>query len=339
MDASLVASSGPDTPPERPPSDLSPQAAIGLIERRLDMLVPADPDAPAPLCAAMRDALLAPGKRLRPLLAMASARQLGADPQAALDAGCALEMAHTASLALDDLPCMDDATMRRGRPALHVAHGQDVAILAAIALLSRAFSVVATQKSIDAATRASLAATLADAIGVDGLAGGQLEDLRGAAARHDADDARRCNVRKTGALFVAAVDVGAAVARAGVAPRERLREYAMHLGCAFQIRDDLLDVTATVAETGKDTGRDAPRRTIVGLLGAERAAREMRAHLRAAERAADSVSGAGDGARPLRDFLQAAFGAPRTGVQRTAMPGVGGPGAEPPKAADASVAS
>jgi geranylgeranyl diphosphate synthase type II len=283
---------------------------IDAVERRLDALLPTAGAGPAPLPAAMRDAVLAPGKRLRPLLAMAATLELGADPADAIDAGCALEMVHAASLALDDLPCMDDARLRRGRPALHVAHGEDLAILASVALLSRAFGVLAALPGLDASVRASLGATLADCVGHDGLAGGQVEDLRGAARRRDARDARRCNLRKTGAAFAAAVDIGAAIARTPARGRGRLRAFALHLGCAFQIRDDLIDVTATAAQAGKDTGRDAARRTVVGVLGADSARRELRAHLLAARRAAVGARGgpaAADG--PLAQFLQAAFDA------------------------------
>ncbi|HYF58739.1 MAG TPA: polyprenyl synthetase family protein [Burkholderiaceae bacterium] len=304
--------SGPSTGPLPHPAPVSSESRAAslraAIERRLDELVPDDPGPQGVLRQAMRWSLLAPGKRLRPLLAMAAARELGADPADALDAGCALEMLHAASLVLDDLPCMDDAQLRRGRPTLHVAYGEDVAILASIALLSRAFQVVATQRSLPASVRGAVSAALAEAIGADGLAAGQIEDLRGAPARASAADAQRCNLRKTGALFLAAVEVGGAVARAPAARRERLGEFALHLGCAFQIRDDLLDATARPEQVGKDTGRDGERRTIVGLLGVERAAREMRAHLAAAHRAA---AGPGRGApadSPLAAFLHAAFG-------------------------------
>jgi geranylgeranyl diphosphate synthase type II len=304
-----AASSAPCTAPAVPSRPDAHAAWLALVERRLHALVPDDAAGPAPLPAAMRDAVLAPGKRLRPLLAMAATLELGADPAAALDAGCALEMVHAASLALDDLPCMDDARLRRGRPALHRAYGEDVAILAAIALLSRAFVVLSTQPRVDAGVRAQLVASVAGSFGIDGLAGGQLEDLRGAEARRGAREARRCNVRKTGAAFSAAVDVAVSIAGAPARQRARLRSFALHLGCAFQLRDDLLDATCTPAQAGKDTGRDAGKRTVVGLLGTERAAREMRAHLAAARRSASPPRDRAqrDGG-PLASFLQAAFG-------------------------------
>lgn len=279
------------------------------IERRLDALVPAGSDDRAAVVAAMRDALLAPGKRLRPLLLLAAATELGADAHDALDAACALEMVHAASLVLDDLPCMDDARLRRGRPTVHVAHGQDVAILASVGLLARAFAVVASQPC-DAAARASGAAALAAAVGTDGLVGGQLIDLRGAAQRHTALDAQRCNARKTSSLFVAAVDLAAAIAAAPRARSQRIRAFAWHLGCAFQLRDDVHDVTGDSAALGKDTGRDGARRTLVGLAGVGFARRRMERHLGAARRA---LGAQGEFARgdPLLQLLEAAFGADR----------------------------
>jgi geranylgeranyl diphosphate synthase type II len=288
----------------------SAASLVGAIDRRLDELVPdgdGDADAPASLRDAMRHVLLAPGKRLRPLLALASTAELGADPAVALDAACALEMIHAASLALDDLPCMDDARLRRGRPTLHVAYGEDVAILASIALLSRAFSVVAGQRTLAPRVRAGLAATLAECVGSEGLAGGQFDDLRGAAQR-TGDSAQRCNLRKTGALFAAAIEVGTQIAQAPAARRARLREFALHLGCAFQIRDDVLDATRTSAEVGKDTGRDAGKCTVVALLGVEQAHRELRAHLNAAHRAATGDTRGGPRSS-LVEFLRVAFGA------------------------------
>ena len=282
-------------------------AARAAIERRLAELVPAAAGPQGLLADAMRHALLAPGKRLRPLLALAAVRELGGDPADALDAACALEMLHAASLALDDLPCMDDARLRRGRPTVHVAFGEDVAILASVALIARAFAVVAAQRGLPASVRGAIGAALAESIGTDGLTAGQVEDLRGAAERTSTDDAQRCNLRKTGALFAAAVEVGAAIARAPASRRERLADYALHLGCAFQIRDDLLDATARPDEVGKDTGRDGARRTIVGLVGLERARREMAAHLAAAHRAvAGPASAPAD--TPMAAFLAAAFG-------------------------------
>jgi hypothetical protein len=199
-------------------------AARVAVDRRLDELLPPVDGPQGLLVSAMRYALLAPGKRLRPLLTLAAARELGGEPADALDAGCALEMLHAASLVLDDLPCMDDAGLRRGRATTHVAFGEDVAILASIGLLGRAFAVVAAQRALPATVRGAVSAALAESIGADGLAAGQVEDLRGAAARASAADAQRCNLRKTGALFVAAVEIGAAVARAPAArPRARRR--------------------------------------------------------------------------------------------------------------------
>ena len=179
------------------------------IEARLRALAPAE-SRTGSLDAAIRYALLAPGKRLRPLLTLLAAWELGARDLKALDAACALEMVHAASLVLDDLPCMDDASERRGRPATHVAYGQDVAILCAVALLGRAFLTVASMDGIDPARRAQLSVILSEAVGANGLAAGQLEDLRGNVRARPLDHV-------VGVAIVRAVTTGATLATGAVA--------------------------------------------------------------------------------------------------------------------------
>ena len=147
------------------------------VDRRLSELVPAVDGGAGRLSDAARYALLAPGKRLRPLLTMAAAAQFGAPPHAALDAGCAFEMVHAASLLLDDLPSMDDAALRRGRATAHRVHGEDLAVLAAVALLARAFGVLGAAEAIAPEGRLRLVARLSEAVGFDGLSAGQTRDL------------------------------------------------------------------------------------------------------------------------------------------------------------------
>ena len=253
-----------------------PADEVGLlrstVETRLEEL--ASSGRTTALGPVLRYVLLAPGKRLRPILTVLASWELGVPGYAALDAGCALEMVHAASLVLDDLPCMDDASRRRGRASAHVAFGEDAAILSAIALLGRAFATVSSG-SLDPALRARLAAILAEAVGPDGLCGGQFEDLRGPERARVADGVADANHLKTGVLFVAAIDMAAAIAGAQHANHERLRRFATHLGQAFQLLDDLddgLPAGPTVAEDDRKT-------TLVTLLGRDDARRRLKRHL------------------------------------------------------------
>ncbi len=232
------------------------------------------PDAPARLMAASQDAMTS-GKRMRPFLLHLVA---GDARDAVLDAGCAVEMVHSASLILDDLPCMDDAALRRGRPATHVAFGQATAILGSVGLLNQAFALVGGLPATDA-QRIELVGALSRAVGWGGLVAGQELDVNG----FDPADrpANRCdsairridqvNRMKTGVLLVASVEMGAILAGLSTARRAALRRFAEDLGQAFQIADDLLDVTKTPEEAGKDTGKDEGKTNFVAELGAARA--------------------------------------------------------------------
>lgn len=219
------------------------------IEARLAQLLP---PAGTPLADAMRHAALGPGQRLRPLLLLLGTRELGAEaeawPPGALDAGCALELVHAASLALDDLPAMDDSATRRGRPATHVRHGEDLAILAAVTLLARAFGVLAALPGCGAALRLRLSERLAEA--VQALALGQVQDLRG-----DFDRSLRgraavadCGQAKTGGLFELAIEMAALLSGCPADdPRARaLVRCAEQLGRAYQLHDDLRDAPSGV---------------------------------------------------------------------------------------------
>jgi geranylgeranyl diphosphate synthase type II len=245
---------------------------LGAVERRLKALAPAE-DPTDPLVAAVRYAVLAPGKRLRPLLVVLAAQECGADALDALDAGCALEMVHAASLVVDDLPAMDDTPLRRGQPSTHVAFGEAEAILAGVTLLSRAYATVAETPRLDPGIRCSLVAILARAVGTGGLATGQVQDLRGSAQASRIEDA---NHLKTGMLFVAAVEMAAAIARAPAQQLERLRVFAGHLGQAFQLLDDLLDG----ADPGGDApGEDAGKATLLAMLGENEVRQRLERHV------------------------------------------------------------
>jgi geranylgeranyl diphosphate synthase type II len=224
---------------------------------------------------AVRYTLLAPGKRIRPLLTILAARELGADPLDALDAGCALEMVHAASLVLDDLPSMDDAPWRRGQPSTHVVFGEDTAILASIALLSRAYATVANAARVEPAARCALVTILARAVGADGLSGGQYQDLRSASPR-ELDCIADANHLKTGMLFVAGIEMAAAIAGVADGRLEQMRACATHIGQAFQLLDDLRD-----AGLHDPLGRseDAGKATLQSILGQDEARERLARHV------------------------------------------------------------
>ena len=253
--------------------------------------------------AALADSLFAPAKRLRPIVSLMVAEVFRADPRRVLPAGCAIEMVHTSSLILDDLPAMDDARMRRGRPACHVAHGEATAILAAFALLNRAYEILAEgwPDGPDAAVRGELARDLARAVGLDGMIAGQGEDLRLTDRTIDFQTLEFIHSRKTGALFTCAAALGAAGARASAAETAAVTAYAKNLGLAFQIVDDLIDATGEAAAAGKDVGQDLKKTTFVSFSGVE-GARQLAAELVATSE--EALRGSGPRAQPLRDLAR-----------------------------------
>ena len=256
------------------------------------------------LTSAMRAAALGAGKRMRPLLVMLVARDLGCTSQALVDVACAVELVHAASLILDDMPCMDNALLRRGRPTIHVQFGEDVTILAAIALLSRAFGILAAAQDVPPAVRARLVARLAETVGTQGLVQGQFLDLRG--NRGTENDIAVTNELKTGVLLGAAVDMAAIIAQAEDGVAASLRAFALAAGHAFQLRDDFLDVAGNdSAVTGKDTGKDVAKATLINAVGQDEARRRLALHLHDAERhLADAL-----GTRPnTRRFVEGLFG-------------------------------
>jgi geranylgeranyl diphosphate synthase, type II len=252
--------------------------------------------------AAIESSLFAPAKRLRPVLALLVAEVLRGDPDAVLPAGCAIEMVHTASLILDDLPSMDDAKTRRGRPTCHVAHGESTAILAAFALMNRAFEILAEgwDGGPDAAGRGGIAQELARAIGTDGMIAGQSVDLVMTDRAIDFPTLEFIHSRKTGALFMASAALGAMAARARPAEVAAVVAYAKNLGLAFQIVDDLIDVTGG-AEAGKDLGKDLKKTTFVSFSGVEGASTLARELIGASQSALQAF---GPRAEPLRELAR-----------------------------------
>ena len=239
------------------------------IDALLERMIEPIEGAPEVLHEAQRYALLAPGKRLRGITVLACAEMLRGDRSTALPLAGAVELVHTSSLILDDLPSMDDATLRRGKATLHRVHGEANAILAAVSLLTKGLEQVFTADRLPAASRAQAFRSLSQAIGDGGLIGGQVADLEAAGTRLELDRLEYIHAHKTGALFIAAAELGALAARAGTRDRQRVHSYAKNLGLAFQITDDLLDVIGDPRTTGKDAGLDSNRTTFVDVCGVD----------------------------------------------------------------------
>jgi len=247
-----------------------PEDLRGLVEAELEGLRFPAPAPTAGLEEAMRYSLLAGGKRIRPVLALATARAVGAEPERFLPVACALELIHTYSLIHDDLPAMDDDGLRRGMPTSHVKYGEDVAILAGDGLFAEAVRLFCEQPGEPARVLAALR-ELTAATGVDGMVGGQYVDV--AVAERDAEGLRALHALKTGRLIAASV--GVVLTLEGVAEPETIpfRRFADELGVLFQIVDDILDVTGSDERLGKPHGSDERhgKLTYVSLFGLEQA--------------------------------------------------------------------
>lgn len=272
-----------------------------LVNERLETLVPPEHVPPEVLHQAIRYSLLAPGKRIRPLMTLLTATRLGARTEDALDAACAIEMVHSASLIVDDMPFMDDAEMRRGRRANHCVFGQDVATLAAFDLVSRAFGTLANARGLDDTLRAALVRLLSETLFEEGVIAGQLHDLRSEKRPDDRERLKRIYEQKTGTLFVASSEAGARIARVRPDWLPPVRDFAMNMGILFQIVDDLLDRFGTLESAGKDVGQDDGKTTLVSVLGPEEARAEACHRLEAAECALDPLGPTG---RPLYELAR-----------------------------------
>jgi geranylgeranyl diphosphate synthase type II len=296
-----------------PPLDAWLASRRDAVDAALERFLPQTSRAPAVVIEAMRYSIFAGGKRLRPVLALAAAEAValnrGEDAEAAvmlaLPAACAVEMIHTYSLVHDDLPAMDNDTLRRGRPTSHVVHGEGMAILAGDALLTDAFALLAREPAV---TRAALPAEgelarrklatiqlIAEAAGSDGMVGGQALDLRaaepGAPALEEAG-LHEMHARKTGALLRASAVAGATMAGATSAVRNAVSEYGTHIGLAFQIIDDILDVEGASVVLGKTSGKDAAagKPTYPSMYGLDESRRRAESSLRQALRALNSAA-------------------------------------------------
>lgn len=275
-----------------------------VLERELGKYVPEEDLLQAGLFRAMRYSLFAGGKRIRPSLLLEFCDLCGGDQEAVLPFACAVEMIHTYSLIHDDLPCMDDDEIRRGKPSNHVVFGEAQALLAGDGLLTMAFETMLSPDSISAvgADRAAKAAwILAKAAGAYGMVGGQVIDLASEGKRISADTLIRMDECKTGALIRAAAEMGCVLAGAGERDIRAANRYAKSIGLAFQIMDDILDVEGETSALGKPVGSDQEngKSTYVSVLGMERAQQIVRELTESAESA---LSGFGERAEYLRNL-------------------------------------
>ena len=291
------------------------------VEQTLDRLLPSPPACPAIVADAMRYSVFAGGKRLRPMLSLAAAEAVvAASPdsraaavEAALPAACAIELLHTYSLIHDDLPAMDDDTLRRGRPTLHVVYGEGIAILAGDGLHAEAFTLLASEPVTDdpavVARKLRVIRLIGEAAGPAGMVGGQAIDLQAAGQvpgrrlSLDVDDLRAMHARKTGALIRAAAMSGAIMAAGTAGHLTGIDRYAAELGLAFQIVDDILDVEGDATQLGKTVGKDAAgaKPTYPALVGLDRSRALARECI---ERAEDALAAAGLAASQLRAIGQ-----------------------------------
>jgi len=254
------------------------------IEARLETIIPSAQTWPIRLHQAKRHALLSPGKRFRPLLCVFIAKgggvQSGTAMAAAIDTACVAEMVHAASLILDDLPCMDDAAIRRNQPTTHIAFDESTAILSATALLNGGFGVLAQLQHISAQQRVEMIDLLSYAIGSKGLIAGQMADLDN--TNHSGtcvEDVERVNMLKTGALFDFSIEAAAILAELSASQRATLKEFSYNLGLAFQLMDDVKDTVMCDVQAEKSVGRDIGKATILALTGSEASKKRLSGYI------------------------------------------------------------
>ena len=261
------------------------RAEVDAVEAALQAWVPEN--APAGLGVAMRYGVLDGGKRLRPLLVLAAAQAVHGHDEAAMRAAVAVELIHAYSLVHDDMPCMDNDVLRRGKPTVHVQFGEAQAMLAGDAMQALAFEVLTPDTGVPSALQARLCSLLARSAGHAGMAGGQAIDLASIGMQLDERTLRDMHHRKTGALLQASVLMGAACGEVSPAQRSALADYGDALGLAFQVVDDILDVTQASSTLGKTAGKDLDNNkptyvTVLGLDAARRHANELRDKAQAA---------------------------------------------------------
>ncbi len=276
------------------------------VDSTFDAFLTVPDDTRARLVEAMRYATIGGGKRVRPLLLVSTAELFGVDRTAALRAGTAVEAIHVYSLIHDDLPCMDDDDLRHGKPTLHKAFDEATAVLAGDALHALAFEILADQgTSADPFTRSELIGTLGQASGMNGMAGGQMMDMVAdeEGVDYDLHTITRLQQLKTGALLAASVEMGAILGKVPPEGRAHLRAYSRDIGLAFQIADDLLDVTGDQEKAGKALRKDEAqgKQTFVTLMGVDQARDQARALV---DQAVAHLGGYGEEAGMLRALAQ-----------------------------------
>lgn len=276
-----------------------------IVDTALDRAIPDETTRPASLHKAMRHSVFAGGKRLRPILTLAAAEACGGDTAAAMHSACAVECLHTYSLIHDDLPCMDDDDMRRGVPTCHIVYGEAVALLAGDALQALAFELTARTPATARHSTAAMVAELARTAGSLHLVGGQVADLEGETKKLPLEELRFIHENKTAALLTTSVKLGAMSANATPEQMQALHDFGMATGLAFQIIDDILDVTQTSEKLGKSAGKDlaSEKSTYPALMGLDESRAEARRLTLAAHTALDVFGDAGRRLRELADYL------------------------------------
>jgi geranylgeranyl diphosphate synthase type II len=246
------------------------------VEAALNRFLPSAETRPKTIHQAMRYSIFAGGKRLRPIICLAAAEVLRGKIDAALPLACAVECIHTYSLIHDDLPCMDNDDFRRGKPTSHKVYGEGIAVLAGDALLTIAFEIAAQCQSWPRYSHAAIVREIASAAGSQALVAGQVADLEGEGKKITPADLRYIHENKTAALIASSIRLGAMSANATPKQLEKLTEFGQSLGLAFQVIDDILDVTQTTEKLGKSAGKDlkAQKATYPALLGLEKARAE-----------------------------------------------------------------
>jgi geranylgeranyl diphosphate synthase, type II len=244
-----------------------------MVEKTLDAFLPKKSTKPSTIHRAMRYSLFAGGKRLRPILCLAACEAVGGKAHNALPLACAMECIHTYSLIHDDLPCMDDDDLRRGMPTSHKVFGEGMAVLAGDALLTVAFELVGKNKSTKRYSTADFILELARASGSLGLIAGQVADLEGEGKKISTKQLRFIHENKTAALITSSIKLGAMAGNAASVQLKHLENFGQHLGLAFQVIDDILDITQTSEQLGKSAGKDlkAQKATYPALMGLEKA--------------------------------------------------------------------
>ena len=277
------------------------------VDRALDGFLPKASVKPATLHKAMRYSLFAGGKRLRPVLCLAAAEACGGALEPALPVACAVECLHTYSLIHDDLPCMDDDDLRRGRPTSHKVFGEGIAVLAGDALLTVAFEILTAAQGTARYPVAALLKELAHAAGSRQLIAGQVADLEGEGRKLALRELRFIHEAKTAALLTASIRLGAMSANATPARLKSLTAFGMNLGLAFQVIDDILDVTQTSEKLGKSAGKDvaAQKATYPALLGLEKARKEAQRLTAASLAALKPFDKKGETLRAIGEYLLA----------------------------------